>query len=312
LRTANINLLWQPQAQFAGYLVAERLDLGRPWGVRIETSPLVFGVGPVKSVLQGESLFGVASPSHLLKADPAALRLLLVLQQASPLVYPVRKASGIERLADLAGRRIGVWPGGEDLELRWMLHKAGLAPDAVERVPQSDTVTPFLAGETDSAQVTLYHELHQIEEAGLDHHQLRLFRAADQGAALIKDGLLTGRRLVEQEPDFVQAVVNGVLAGWAHAFQHPDEAAAICARARPELTEESQARQLADIRALTFCGATLTQGLGFPDPLHVERAMRALTDLGADPAQAPDSFVVDRVIASDFWTAAPHSFKLRR
>ncbi|MGF1611823.1 MAG: ABC transporter substrate-binding protein [Kiloniellales bacterium] len=307
MRTASINLLWQPQAQFAGYLVAERLDLGRPWGVRIETSPLVFGIGPVRSVLGGGSLFGVASPAHLLKADPAALSLLLVMQQESALVYPVRKESGIERLADFAGRRISVWPGGEDLELRWMLHKAGLAPHAVERIPQVDPVTPFLAGETDSAQVTLYHELHLIEEAGLGPERLRLFRAADQGAALVKDGLMTSRRLVEQEPDFVQAVVNAVMAGWAHAFQHPEEAVAICCQARSALSPESQRRQLADIRALTFCGATRTKGLGFPDPLHVERAARALADLGT----TPESLAFDDVIASDFWTAAPVSFKLR-
>lgn len=307
MRTASVNLLWHPQAQFAGYLVAERLDLGRPWGVRIETSPLTFGVGPVKSVLQGDSLFGVASPSHLLKADPMALRLLMVFQQESPLVYPVRKESGIEVLADLAGRKVGVWPGGEDLELRWMLHRAGLAPDAVERIPMGDTVTPFLAGETDSAQVTLYHELHLIEDGGLGLDRLRLFRAADQDAALIKDGFFTSRKLVDEEPDFVQAVVNSVLAGWAHAFQQPGEAVAICAAAWPGLTVESQARQFADIRALTFYGATLTHGIGYPEPLHVERAARALTDLG----QAPNPAAVAGLIASDFWTTAPASFKLR-
>ena len=53
METATINLLWHPQAQFAGYLVAERLDLGRPYGVRLETTPLEFGVGPVNSVLSG-------------------------------------------------------------------------------------------------------------------------------------------------------------------------------------------------------------------------------------------------------------------
>ena len=75
IETATINLLWHPQAQFAGYLVAERLDLGRAYGVRLETTPLEFGVGPVHSVLSGASAFGVASPAHSTCVSPSSMSL---------------------------------------------------------------------------------------------------------------------------------------------------------------------------------------------------------------------------------------------
>jgi NitT/TauT family transport system substrate-binding protein len=300
--SAIVNLLWHPQAQFAGYLLAEKLDLGRLHGVRLETTPLEFGVGPVESVLSGASEFGVASPAHALEHNPEALSFLLTIQQDSPLVYPVRKDSGIVTLGDLVGRKVGIWPGGEDLEFRWMLHRAGVDPECVERCPMADTVGPFVAGETDCAQITLYNELRHISEMGL-----RLFVPSAYGAALIKDGLICRRDLVSERPDYVQAVVDTVMAGWARAFQNPDEAIEISAAAWPGLAHEDQSIQFADIRNLTFVGATSEQGLGYPDPLHTERAAQALRDLG----QRVDDTSVLALTEPQFWAASPVSFKLR-
>jgi NitT/TauT family transport system substrate-binding protein len=262
----------------------------------------------VRSVLSGQSEFGVASPSHLLEAPQAeALCLLLAIQQASPLVYPVHRDSGIESLGDLVGRKVAVWPGGEDLELRWLLHKAGVPADRVERVPTGDTVAAFVSGAVASAQMTLYHELHQLEAAGFPGRSLRLFRAADHGAALLKDGLFTTRKLARDEPALVQAVVDAVLEGWAEAFAAPEEAVAACLAKNPALDEAGQRQQLADIRALTFCHGTLDHGLGYPDPHHVRQAAMALSDLGESPSPGRAEDVID----GRFWEAAPAAFKVR-
>jgi NitT/TauT family transport system substrate-binding protein len=303
-----INLLWFPQAQFAGYLMAEHMELGAKRGIRLRTTPLDFSLGPVRAVTSGAALFGVASPSHLLEArKPESFRLLLTIQQESPLIYPVRKDSGIRVLGDLAEKRVAVWPGKEDLEFRWMLYKAGVDPESVERVPMADTVAAFLAGEVASAQVTLYHELHVIEAKGLSRDRLHLFAASDHGAALIKDGLFTSRELAERQPELVQAVVDTVLEGWAHAFADPAKAVAACLKASPELSASEQQHQLAEIGALTFCHGTLTQGLGYPDGRHVERAVTALKDLGE---MAADARTVD-MIDDRFWRAAPAGYKVR-
>lgn len=301
-----INLLWLPQAQFAGYLIAEHLDLGAPRGLRIRTTPIDFALGPVGIVAGGTAQFGVASPSHLLEAaEPGQFRLLLVLQQDSPLVYPVRSESGILGLEDFIGRKVAVWPGKEDLELRWMLHKKGLDPNRVERLPMGDTVAAFLANEVDSAQMTSYHELHLLEEQ-MSGEAFRLFKAADYGAALVKDGLFTSRRLAETEPDLVQRVVDTVLEGWSRAFAEPEQAVDICVRARPDLSRQAEARQFGDIRALTFRNATLTHGLGYPDPAHLRRAAQALADLG-EPADAAEAMGLGDL---RFWRNAPAAYKV--
>jgi len=303
MREIRIRLLWHKQAQFAGYLLAEQLGLGADAGVRIVCEGLDFSCKHVNAVLTGKTVMCVASPAHLVEsADPAALRWLLAIQQESPLVYPARRSDGIATLADLAGKSAGVWPGHEDLELRWMLSRAGLPDDAVTRVEMPDTVGPFLAGETATGQMTCYHELHMVEHA-IGTEDLVVFDGKAGGSTILKDGLIASAKLVEDEPEVVQAVVDAVLEGWTIAFDDPDRAIAACLAARPDRTRDEEAAQLAAIRALSLTGATLSEGLGFPDPAHMANVVTAMQELG----EAVPS--IDGLRDPRFWLAAPQGVR---
>lgn len=304
-KTVHIRLLWHKQAQFAGYLLAERLGLARKYGVEIVCEGLDFSCKHVASVLTGATPMAVASPAHVLESkSPGALRWILTTQQESPLVYPVRNADGIERLSDLAGRKVGVWPGHEDLEFRWMLQEAELPADAVDRIAMPDTVEPFVAGEIASGQMTSYHELHQVEKR-LGAGAIRVFSAKERGCSVLKDGLVVSCDYAQENPQTVQAVVNSVLEGWTLALRNPEMAIAVCLEVRPDMDEEEHRRQLEDIRALIMTGATLSHGLGYPDPAHVEQAARALrevTGVVVDPSS---------VLDARYWHAAPAQFRER-
>lgn len=303
MRDIRIRLLWHKQAQFAGYLLAEELGLAEKHGVRILCQGLDFSCKHVNAIFEGQADMAVASPAHLLESrDPAALRWLLAIQQQSPLVYPARKADGITTLKDLAGRKAGVWPGHEDLELRWMLHRAGVPDAAVTRLPMPDTVAPFLAGETATGQMTCYHELHIVEET-IPHDELVIFDGRASGTQILKDGLIAPAQLVAGAPEVVQAVVDAVLEGWTIAFDDPERAIAACLRARPERSHAEESAQLAAIRALSLTGATLSEGLGFPDPAHMDAAALAMRDV---EGAAPDT---TGLRDARFWQAAPGAFR---
>lgn len=305
MTTVRIRLLWHKQAQFAGYLLAEKLGLARRKGVEIVCEGLDFGMKHVAAVLSGATQMSVASPSHILESRaPEKLRFILAIQQESPLVYPARRADGITQLADLAGGKVGVWPGHEDLELRWMLQKAGLPADAVQRVEMPDTVSPFLKGELVSAQMTNYHELHVVEKA-LGHDALTIFSASKYDCSLLKDGLVVARDFAAERPDAVQAVVDAVLEGWTIAFSEPERAVQVCREARPDMSEDEHRQQLADIRALAIRGATLSHGLGYPDPHHVARAAEAMASVEAKIVPH------DKTGDLHFWQAAPEEFRRR-
>lgn len=303
-----LRLLWHPQAQFAGYLMAERLGLAARRGIDLSCVPVDFSLGPIDAVLGGDCQMAVASPSHIVEsADRDALAFILAIQQRSPLVYPVRRGSGVEAVAQLKGRKVAVWPGGEDLELCWMLAKSGLDPSDVERIPMGDTVTPFVAGVVDCAQMTCYHELHEMEHKGVGLEDVMLFRADQLGASLIKDGIVARRDWLETNPEVAQSAVDAFLEGWTIAFAEPSRAIEVCAAARPDMTRQAHERQLADIRDLSLIDATQSHGLGYPEPGHLARAIEALEVLG----QGIEGAEVSKFVDPRFWRAAPEAFRSR-
>ncbi len=300
---ARIRLLWFPQAQFAGYLLAQREGDGA-----IVCQPADLATVPTEAVLRGDCEFAVASPAHVMESRaPSDLVWLLTIQQRTPVVYAVRRDSGIESVRDLAGRRVAVWPGNEDLELVWMIARAGLDIAGVDRVPVADTVAAFLDGKADCAQMTVYNEVRHLAAALGGLAGVRLLRASDQGIGLIKDGLVARRDLVERHGEFVQDVVDAVLAGWTRAFADPQAAVAACLDARPDMDRADHARQLEDIRALSSGGATARHGLGCPDPVHARDAAKAVTEAGLDVAGEP----AEAMVADRFWRAAPPGFRPR-
>lgn len=306
MQTVRLRLLWFPQAQFAGYLIAQQHGLAKRRGVTLTCLPVDFTLGPIDALLGGDCQFAVASPAHMLESRaPEELVMLLAIQQRSSLVYAVRRDAGIANFADLAGRRAGVWPGGEDLELRWALHRAGVEPGAVSFVPVNDTVEAIVNGTVDAAQLTVYHELFELEKRVGSLDDFLLLAAGDHDAALLKDGLVARRDWVERYPEVTQAVVDSVLQGWTQAFRDPLEALDVCVAARPELDRDHQAQQLASIRILALSGATPRQGLGFPDPRHIDAAVAAVCDVdGRSFATSTPTF-----IESAFWRAAPPEYR---
>jgi NitT/TauT family transport system substrate-binding protein len=305
MRTVRIRLLWYPQAQFAGYHIAQHLNLTRDAGFKIVCEPIKFDQSGTEALLSGDVEMAVASPSHLLESkNPADLRFLITIQQESSLVYPIKTSSGITNLADLRGRRVGVWPGHEDLELRWMLLKAGLEDGTVERIPLSNTVDPFIASSIDCAQMTVYHELHKAEHV-LGSDNIRVFSAAAVDASLIKDGLLANSKWLEHNREQAQATVDAILQGWTLAFKDQELALDACVEARPDMTRAEHAAQLQNIKALSLQGMTSTHGLGYPDPQHIRRCKQAMQDLGLPVADFP----VDDVIDMRFWQNAPTKWR---
>lgn len=301
-----LRLLWHPQPQFAGYLLAQHDGFAAARGIDLECVPIDFAVGPIDAVLSGDCQFAVASPAHMLESRaPNELVMLLAIQQASSLVYGARRDAGVSTTADLAGKRAAVWPGGEDLELRWMLHRAGLAEGAVDLVPFGDTVDALVTAAVECAQLTTYHEFFELEHRVASLDPFVFLRAADYGAALLKDGLIARRSWVAANPVLTQHVVDAALEGWTRAFNAPEAAVALCASLRPDLSISHHRQQLAAIRELTLTAATLEQGLGYPDRRHVDAALAAVDEVEQRQVDASREALTD----DRFWQASPAPFR---
>jgi sulfonate transport system substrate-binding protein len=164
-----------------------------------------------------------------------------------PVSVWTRKGTGITRVEDLAGRKVGTPVGGTaDEYLAVLLKKAGLARDKVSllNVPPGNIVSTLQGGSVDAVAIW--------EPFG------SLVRAKVPDAVLVSRGgghigyyinMAVRNDVIENSPELVERYVIGVAEAAQYTRQHLDEAAEIATRWVPGL-DIAVARQA--IRHLRF------------------------------------------------------------
>jgi NitT/TauT family transport system substrate-binding protein len=214
--------LWSPQAQFAGFYMAEAKGFYKKRGLDI-------------SILQGgpdmpadvwlksrRADFGVLWLSEAIKLRAHGVRLvnLAQLSQYSALVLVAKKSSGIQKPRDMMGKKVGLWENFQILP-RAFFKKYGLS---VREVQQSHSVDLFMRGGVDVASAMIYNEYHTLINYGLDPAEMTMFRFDDHGLNAPEDGIYALDDAYRKDPERACAFARASLEGWDYAFAHPEEA----------------------------------------------------------------------------------------
>ncbi|MGE5180288.1 MAG: ABC transporter substrate-binding protein [Bacteroidota bacterium] len=221
-RTATLVTIWSPQAQFAGYYVALEKGMYARHGVDLTIIPGGPGLAPEAMLRDGKADFAVLWLSSALRQRDAGTPLVHLAQgiQRSSMMLIAKRSSGIRSIADMRGRKVGVWDGDLAIPPRALFTQARVS---VREVPQSHTINLFLRGGIDVTSAMWYNEYHTILNAGIDPDELSVFFLADLGLRFPEDGLYALERTVGRDPALADAVVRASREGWDYAFAHPDE-----------------------------------------------------------------------------------------
>lgn len=223
LKKAALIPQWEPQAQFAGYYVALAKGLYAAEGVDMTVLRGGPSQPPSRLLREGRAQFGTFFLATAVLERTAGLPLVNLAQFVphSTFLLIARKADGIEKPTDLAGRRVSLWGPEYRLaaETFFRRHNA-----TVTTVPQGFTVDLFLRGGVAACSAMRYNEYHAIVNAGLDPDELTVFALADYGLDLPEDGLYALEETVRADPELCRAVARASIAGWRYAFEHPGEA----------------------------------------------------------------------------------------
>ena len=223
LKKASLIPLWLPQAQFAGYYVALEKGIYRQHGIDLTIIDGGPNHPPAEYLRDGRADFSVLWLTTALQRRSEGLALVNVAQvvpQSSMLVLAL-KSSGIHTLADLNGKKVGLWGGDLDIPARAVFDQQGLQ---VKVVPQSATVNLFLRGGVAATSAMWYNEYHSILNSGVNADELSVFALKDHGANFPEDGLYALQETVQRDPQLVDSFVRASQEGWDYAFAHPDEA----------------------------------------------------------------------------------------
>jgi NitT/TauT family transport system substrate-binding protein len=220
---------WLPQAQFAGYYLAEERGFYRAHG--IDLTILTGGPGrlPSKLLQSGESDFATMWLSSAIEARANGVPIVNVAQvgQQSALMLVARKSSGIRTPEDLYGKKVGVWDGDFLIQTRAFFQRYQLD---VRMVPLGSSINLFLRDGVDATVAMWYNEYHTMLSAGLDPDELTTFFFKDHDLDFPGDGIYCREALLASDPGLCHGFAAASLEGWQYAFTHPDEALEVVRR----------------------------------------------------------------------------------
>ncbi|HXJ81879.1 MAG TPA: ABC transporter substrate-binding protein [Candidatus Methylomirabilis sp.] len=271
-----LQLKWVTQAQFAGYYAAkakgfyaaEKLDVTiRPGGPDLVPEQVVAG---------GGAQFGIDWLPSLLSARDQGVPLVNISQvfAHSGMRELAFKSSGIKGPADLRGRRVAVWFGGNEFELLATLDKYKIDRNKdVTLVQQPFDMNLLLQKKVDAAAAMTYNEYKQVLDAGVKPDDLVVIDFNREGTAMLEDGIFVKTDWLRDAKNKQVAArfLRASLQGWAFCRDKPQECVEIVLKESPVLGREHQAWMMAEINKLIWGPPAPASPLGKMDPEAFKR-----------------------------------------
>jgi NitT/TauT family transport system substrate-binding protein len=226
LAATRLALHWQPQAQFAGFYLADSKGFYREAGLDLTILHGGTDSVPADRLSSGEAHFATMFLATALERRAAGIPLVNVCQliQRSSLLLLTRKKDRIDDIADLDGRRVAVWANEFQLQPWALFRQHNINPSLV---PFSGSMELFLKEAVSATLAMWYNEYHTVLAAGYREEELQPFFFKDTAFDFPEDGIYCLAETVENYPETVAAVAAATLRGWRYAFTHEEEALAI-------------------------------------------------------------------------------------
>ena len=222
IETVTLQLKWQHQFQFAGYYAALEKGFYREVGLDVKFQ--VHGPGlksPEDQVLSGAAQYGITNSGLVKKRlDGKPVVVLAAIFQRSPLIWLVRKDSGIRSPHDLVGKRVMYLPGLQSSDLLAMLQVEGIPASKINLITSSFDIQDLIDGHVDAFSAYTTSQPHILQGQGIAY---RIIHPRNYGIDFYGDVLFTSESEIEKHPERAKAFRLASLKGWKYAMDHPDE-----------------------------------------------------------------------------------------
>lgn len=210
---------WLPQAQFAGYYVAQTKGFYLEEGLDVEFKHPSASYPAVNRMIDGNShIITLQLPQAMVAIDRGfpLVNILQTSQHNSLLIIPHNDS--IRTLNDLRNKRVGVWKAGfgetallldkqHELNIEWIQHLQG--------------INLLLSGAIDAILAMSYNEYWLIMASGIQPQHI--FSLADYGLDIPGDGLYVSKNYYEAHPEEMRAFARASQRGWEWAKNNPEE-----------------------------------------------------------------------------------------
>jgi NitT/TauT family transport system substrate-binding protein len=270
-----LQLKWVTQAQFAGYYAAAEEGYYEDEGIDITLRPGGPDIVPEQVVLGGQAEFGVNWLDNTLATRDKGQSIVNIAQvyTRSGMTEVTWKDTGLDSIAKLKGKKVGVWLGGNEHKLFAALNKNGLDPQKdVNIVAQPFDMNLLLNREVDAAAAMTYNELAQVlEQENPDTGELyqledlNVMKMSDLGTGALEDGIFVTEDWIADEAnqDIAKRFLKASFRGWVFCRDNPDECLQHVLDNGPTLGEGHQRWMLNEVNDLIWPAPL---GIGVMDP----------------------------------------------
>jgi NitT/TauT family transport system substrate-binding protein len=289
LQKVTVQLKWVTQAQFAGYYAAKEQGYYEDEGLDVTIRPGGPDIVPEQVVLGGQAEFGLNWLDNTLATRDQGGDIINIAQvfTRSGMTEITWADSGLDSIADLEGKNVGVWLGGNEHKLFAALNKNGLDPQQdVKIVAQPFDMNLFLNGEIDAAAAMTYNELAQVLEQENPEtgelyqlEDLNVFKMSELGTGALEDGVFVRSDWIQDEAnqDIATRFLKASFKGWVYCRDNQEECLQTVLDNGPTLGEGHQRWQLNEINKLIWPAPL---GIGVMDPESWAITKQIATDYG--------------------------------
>ena len=259
-----LQLKWVAQAQFAGYYAASEKGYYKDECLDVTIKPGGPDIVPEQVVAGGQAQFGIDWLPSLLSAREQGTPLVNIAQvfQYSGMREISWKDTNISSPADLKGKKVAVWFGGNEFELLATLNKYNIDKDKdVTLVQQPFDMNLLLQKQVAAAAAMTYNEYAQVLETKnpatgnlYQPGELNIIDFNKEGTAMLEDGIFTTESWIKdaKNQDIATRFLRASFKGWIYCRDNQDDCVNFTVKAGSTLGKGHQAWMMNEINKLIW------------------------------------------------------------
>jgi len=275
LDNVTLQLKWVTQSQFAGYYAAVANGYYKDFGLNVTLKVGGPSITPETVVASGQAQIGLDWVPSLLATRDTGTNLVSIAQMfaRSGMTEISFKSSGITSVAQMKGKKVGVWCCGNQFELFAALTKNGIDPNNKSDITifnQPFTMTDFLSHRIAAAAAMTYNELAQVLESKnpatgklYTLNDLNVLPMQKQGTGMLEDNLFTTQSWLNSNRDIAMRFIAASERGWIYCRDHVQQCTNIVIKNGTALPAGHQLWQMNEINKLIWPSTT---GIGITSP----------------------------------------------
>jgi NitT/TauT family transport system substrate-binding protein len=212
----------------APFILASNRGLYRAEGLDVITTNANGSPDSLTRLAKGDSDIALADFNELIryrdKPDAAALKAVFILYNENGYAIIARRSRGVENLADLAGKTLGVADGDLGIHLWPMLAKQNGVDTArvkIEKIGAAVREPMLSAGQVDAVSGLSFASALNLRDRGIPGPDLVVLRFADFGDQSYGQALVVNPAFAAANPDAVAAFLRAVTHGIKLAAKDP-------------------------------------------------------------------------------------------